>query len=426
MSLTYDPSGMYLPHGELSPTLLSQRAAHLEDARRTILQSKNTRPLGWLDLPSDRVMRTRIKQVVAATKKFDTLLVLGIGGSDLGARAILQALPSKQRVLFAGDTTDPDALASILSQLNLKKIVVNIISKSGDTLEPMSTFFILRDLLKKQVGKNFIQQIVATTDANQGTLHDLAHTEGYHTLIVPDDVGGRFSVLSDVGLFPAAWAGVHTEQLLAGAAAQVELFRAQPVEQQATATYALLHAESYQRYGRHLFVFMPYAARLTECARWYRQLIAESLGKTTEKHAIGPTPIAALGPTDQHSQLQLYMDGPSDKIITFLEIGSFTSKLRVPKTLPEAGRLSNMKDVLFEDLIHAERRATADALSHAHRPNGTITLPKLDTFHLGELFQFFMLSTAYLGELLHVNAYDQPGVEDSKRRFREWLDTRSS
>lgn len=421
-SLRFDVSSSFLPGGSIQELAHSYRES-LEAAKEALSTNRFQAPLGWMKSPADKAMLKRIQNVVKATANFDTLLVLGIGGSDLGARTILEALPAKKRVVFAGGNTDPDELETILASLNWKRTVVNIVSKSGDTIEPMSAFFIARERLQKAVGKRFSKQIVATTDAFKGTLRTLAAKEGYHTLIVPGDVGGRFSVLTDVGLFPAAWAGVDVKQLLAGAQAEQDRFKRASVIDQLPAQYAMIHAEHLLKYGRSLFVLMPYSSRLQSFARWYRQLVAESIGKAQTRSGaqieFGPTPIAALGATDQHSQIQLYMEGPRDKVITFIEIEQFTAKMRLPRLQKTDGPMAGLSSRTLQDIIHAERAATSDALTQAGRPNETLTLPKLNAYHLGELFQFFMLATAYLGELFDINAFDQPGVEDGKRRFWE-------
>ncbi len=398
----------------------------LKDARTEILGMARRKEQGWILGPDDETMVERIEKMVAKTKAFDTLLVLGIGGSDLGARAILEALPHKKQVLFAGANTDPQELAATLGQINWKKTVVNIISKSGDTLEPMSAFLIVRDLLKKNTGTKWASQIIATTDKEEGTLAEWSRLEGYHTLLVPRNTGGRFSVLSDVGLFPAAWAGISIKELLAGARMQTRLFERQTIREQLPAVFAALHAEGYRNH-RSLWVLMPYAAELSSFARWYRQLIAESLGKMQNRGGLaismGPTPIAGLGATDQHSQIQLYMEGPSDKLITFLEVEKFDQDFVIPKLPAPTAALYGLPGRKLSDVIHAERKATAEALAFEKRPNGTLFIPSLSPRVLGELFQCFMLATACLGELLDVNAFDQPGVQEAKRRITYWLRT---
>lgn len=420
-SLRLDVSAYFLPGASVTE-LAHAYTEPLLEARAALLKNSHQAPLGWMNSPSDQRMLKRLQATVRATKGSDTLLVLGIGGSDLGARMLLEALPHKKNVVFAGSNTDPDELEEIFAKLNWKKTVINIVSKSGDTIEPMSAFFIARERLQKAVGKNFATHIIATTDAFRGTLRTLATEEGYHRLIVPGNVGGRFSVLTDVGLFPALWAGVDVKNLLAGAAAQQKIFTRQPISAQLPAQYAMIHSEHLLKYGRSLFVLMPYSSKLQSFGKWYRQLVAESLGKGQTRRdtqiEFGPTPIAALGATDQHSQMQLYMEGPRDKVITFIEIESFKQRrLRLPKLQLVHGRMHALSGRPLQELIHAERAATSEALEAAGRPNGTIFLPKLDAYHLGELLQFFMLATAYLGEIFDINAFDQPGVEEGKIRF---------
>jgi glucose-6-phosphate isomerase len=330
---------------------------------------------------------------------------------------MLQALNPSKQVLFAGANTDPDELAELLALVDWNDVIVNVISKSGDTVEPMSAFLVARERLKQALDKEFASRIVATTDVAKGTLKAWSDKEGYHRLVVPSNVGGRYSVLSDVGLFPAAWAGIDIKKLRQGAQSVVDAFTKRTGDRWFEA-YAGIHAELYQKHGRQLFVFMPYAAQASSLALWWCQLIGESLGKSKR---VGPTPVAVQGATDQHSQLQLYMEGPIDKVLTFLEVERFRQDIRVPKLPMAAPLLEGLSGRPFADLIHAERLATAEALAHAKRPNLTLHIPEMNAFHLGELFQGFMVATGLLGQLLKVNAFDQPGVEDGKRRFRAWL-----
>jgi len=424
-SLAYDPSAMLLPSHRDPAEAVHGYATFLKEARDSLITRQRRCEMGWLDLPFEADMVRRIRSVVQATSKFKTLLVIGIGGSSLGARAILQALPSKKQVLFAGANTDPDELVSILASIDLRKTAVNVVSKSGDTIEPMATFLVVRDRLKKMVGARFADHIIATTDTEEGTLAEWSRAEGFHRLIVPRNVGGRFSVLSDAGLFPAAWAGIKIEDILAGAAIQIRQFATKPPAEQFPAVYAAIHADAYLKHHRHVFVLMPYAARLEAFALWYRQLIAESLGKAKNRAGlgigIGPTPIAGLGATDQHSQIQLYMEGPADKVITFMEVKSFDEKLTVPAPPVMAAAWRALAGKTLEQLIHAERVCTSQALAENGRPHGTLFVRGISAQSMGELFQSFMIATAYLGELFDVNAFDQPGVEAGKRCLREWL-----
>ncbi|MDO8584488.1 MAG: glucose-6-phosphate isomerase [bacterium] len=423
--LSYDPSLMLLPSEQKPEHVIQEYVPALKEAKAHIEHLRKTKQLGWLDLPHDQEMVKRVMAVVSSTKSFDTLLVLGIGGSDLGARAILQALPSKRRVLFAGNNTDPSDLLATLDQIDWKKTVVNVISKSGDTVETMSAFMIVRERMKKVLGKKFAQHIVATTDPEEGTLAEWTRLEEYYHLFIQKNVGGRFSVFSDVGLFPAAWAGLNIKALLDGARSVVDAFERKKPQDFSPAIYATLHADGYLQRGRSIFVFMPYASRLEAFAFWVRQLLAESLGKGQNRSglslALGPTAIASVGAKDQHSQIQLYMDGPPDKLVTFLEIDHWDDDVTIPAGPAPSASLRGLAGRRLSEVIKAERLAIAEALAFEKRPNGTLFLPRLDEKELGSLFQWFMMATAFLGELLDINAYDQPGVEEGKKRLRTWL-----
>ena len=284
----------------------------------------------------------------------------------------------------------------------------------------MSAFLVLRDRLIKAVGKDkHAAQVVATTDASKGTLRRIAAQEGYRTLPVPDDIGGRFSALTTVGLFPAACAGIPAKELLAGAGEQLEEFFGRPVRRVLPLLFAGLHYEAYVRRTQHITVLMPYADGLRDIGRWFRQLWAESLGKKHDRRGRtvfhGLTPIAALGATDQHSQLQLYNEGPLDKIVTFIEVDAFASGLTVPKPYPDIEGVAYMAGHSFEEIVHAERQATALALAKNGRPSGTIHLASVTPRTVGSLMMFFQLATAAMGELLDIDAYDQPGVEEGKK-----------
>jgi glucose-6-phosphate isomerase len=405
----------------------------LRSAKKALRKISKNKKQGFLDLPFDRVLHEQALDAARKTSKaFTDLLVLGIGGSDLGARAVERAVIRNHqkkkgsiRLHFAGSSTDPDELSAVLSGLNLKKTCVCAVSKSGGTLETMIAFLVLRDRLIARVGKRrFARHIVAVTDPESGALRDLARKERYATLPIPANVGGRFSVLSPAGLFPAAAAGADTDLLLAGARAQVSRFYDADAGECEALRYAGYHAAGMEKRKQNVHVLMPYAAGLSEFARWVRQLTAESIGKKKDRdgkevHA-GATPVAAMGPEDQHSQLQLYAEGPSDKIITFLRVKRFENDLETPllRLHPELDAFGGKK---FSKIIDMERRATAESLARLERPNGTLEIPHADERSLGELFMFFQIATAAMGELLNVNAFDQPGVELSKKLMREFL-----
>lgn len=404
--------------GNMRPRTAS---AVLARAKREVIRQAEDGEQGWLFLPDDREMRQRVRALVKHAQSFTDLLVIGIGGSDLGTRALHAALRTEKtrgcRLHVAGSNTDPDELSEILAQLDLSKTLINIISKSGDTVEPMTTFLIVRDALIRAVGADrAADHIVATTDAQHGSLRALAEQEGYRTLPVAGNVGGRFSVLTDVGLFPLAAAGINIEKLLDGARKERDAFLTEPLTKNDACLFAAAQYEQAMQ-GKTIQVLMPYAARLREFAQWYRQLWAESLGKNNG----GPTPVAALGATDQHSQIQLYMEGPNDKTITCIDVERFETTLRVPASARRIDALAYLANTPLSTILRAEREATVSALTAAKRANGTIFLPRITPETMGALVMFFEIATGISGELYGINAYNQPGVEAGKLAMKQLL-----
>ena len=393
-------------------------AASLARVKAVLAEQRASAAVGFFSIPDrDDELRAIERLAKDVAKQFSTLIVVGIGGSDLGARALIRALAPRSKgmsIRFIGANTDPDELDALLASVDLRKCAINIISKSGDTIEPMSTFLLLRDRLIKKVGvKKHAAHVIATTDAENGTLREIARRERYRTLPVPKDIGGRFSALTTVGLFPAVCAGISARRLLAGAAQARERCVSDAI------LFAGLHHDAYRNRGQHITVLMPYADGLKDLGAWFRQLWAESLGKARDRRGDivhhGLTPIAALGATDQHSQIQLYNEGPVDKIVTFIEVDSFRKNFVVPKSYKDIEGVAYMAGRSFEEIIHAERKATAGALAKHGRPSGTIHLSSVSPETVGALMFFFMLATAAMAELLDVDAYDQPGVEEGKR-----------
>jgi glucose-6-phosphate isomerase len=420
--LRYDDANMRqqaLKKRGISSAAWKNVQTRLITAKNAVAEIERTASQGFFHLPfNTRAQKTTSELAKHVSRKFTDLVVLGIGGSDVGARAIQQALihPTVtykgMRVYFAGSTTDPDDLAKLLLNMDLKKTCINIISKSGDTIEPMSAFYVLKEKLIRAVGSaSYSSHIVATTDPVSGTLRALSAKEGYALLDIPRNVEGRYSVLTPVGLFPAAAMGVDTAKLLKGAASALQEMHRCRTATCVACRFAGLQAWSASQ-GRSVQVIMPYSSRLSEFARWARQLIGESLGKKRNRqgkvvHA-GITPMACVGPEDQHSQLQLWAEGPADKTITFIEIAKRAQDFRSPY-----GSL--------QKALHLERWATAEALRLESRPNGTMVIDQLDAYSLGALFMTFELSAALMGELMDVNAYNQPGVALMKKLLVEKL-----
>lgn len=411
--LRYDAGNMF------RHTLSSARLAH---AKQSLINDWKSGAQGWMGCPDDTELLARIERLAKKKKSFHTCLVIGIGGSDLGARSAWHALGQEakgMRLEFLGGNTDPNEIDWTLRRLDLKKTLINVISKSGDTVEPMSTFLFVREKLEKIVGRQqAARHIVATTDEKTGTLHEMARAEGYDTLPVPGNIGGRFSVLTAVGLFPLACAGINIQAIAHGAREVREVFLKNAPKTEMVTQFAAMHVHADTVRHEKIHVLMPYSERLRLFGSWYRQIWAESLGKEGK----GPTPVAALGATDQHSQIQLYIDGPADKVVTFIEVESFGTKLRVPKTAKSVRTVAYLAGMPFEDILHAERAATAKALRDVKRPNGTLFVPRVNAEVLGGLFMFFQLATGVAGFLYGINAYNQPGVEGGKRAMQQILD----
>ncbi|MEN9558220.1 MAG: hypothetical protein RL141_589 [Candidatus Parcubacteria bacterium] len=434
-ALQYDDANMHhATVGRAGITVAAWEAMRptLHAAKQEVLRLTEAGEQGFLALAFARRHVNEVRALASRfAKRYTDLVVLGIGGSDLGARMIQEALidPSAKRagmrVHFGGSSTDPDALQRLLKTVDLKRTCVNIVSKSGGTLEPMASFLVFRDRLIRAVGRAHMPaHIIATTDPSDGLLRSLAEQEGYATLSIPPNVGGRFSVLSAAGLFPAACMGVDIRALLSGARDAVQAFRHTDVSHCPVGRYAGLHAHGWKE-GRPIHVTVPYSPRLQCFGQWLRQLVGESLGKSSDHRSnhepIGITPVTGTGPEDQHSQLQLWSQGPHDKLITFIEIHRFNARIHTPQASKLDPALAFLDHRSFEDLVHIERAATAEALRQDHRPNGTIFVDRLDASTLGRLILFFELSVALMGQLLRVDAYNQPGVERSKQLMKAQL-----
>jgi glucose-6-phosphate isomerase len=385
----------------------------------------------WMDLPSDTALAAEIDAFVAENRDcYDDFVLVGIGGSSLGAIATIQALthpfrnllPAAQRGgprFFVLDNPDPEKVAATLGTVNLERTLVNVVTKSGQTAETMANFLAARQALEGAVGvEQARRQIVATTDPEAGLLRELAVQEGYRTFPVPPGVDGRMTVLSAVGMLPAAFCGCDIDGLLAGARAMRARTQGAELRENPAYLLAALTVLGSTRLGKSILVTMPYADALFGISDWFRQLWAESLGKrlATDGSEVfaGQTPIKALGAIDQHSQIQLYTEGPNDKQISLIGVERYRDAVRianVPAGIPE---LDYLKDAELGQLLQREEVATAWALTQAGRPNFTITAPVIDAAIVGEFFYLYELQTVMAGGLLNVNPFGQPGVEAGK------------
>lgn len=417
-------------HG-LSPYLLEAVRLPLEEARTNLEERRRTGALAWMDLPQKNP-GDLLAYAAEARERFETLVVLGIGGSALGTIALATALlhpfhnllPRAERRgaprLFVLDNVDPDTIAGLFEHLDLRTTLINVISKSGSTAETMAVFLIARRLLEQQVGRQEVaRHLVFTTDPYSGVLRKIAREEGIRAFDIPPGVGGRFSVLSPVGLLPAAVSGMDVPGLLAGARLMEAWIDGSHVLANPAYLFATLQFLQDTRFHRRLSVMMPYSDRLRDVADWYRQLWAESLGKAVDRKGatvhVGPTPIKALGATDQHSQMQLYMEGPDDKVFTFLRVERFDHDVVIPSLYEGEPSLSYLGGQPLAALLNAEQAASAWALARQGRPSLTIRLPRVDASCVGQLLYMLEVAVAVAGELYGINAYDQPGVELGKQ-----------
>jgi len=412
-------------HG-LADAEIAAEAARSGGACARLQEARKAGKLPFLDLPYQDALVERIRKETAEWRgRYRNFLILGIGGSALGPIALHTALCHRfhnllhSPRLFVCDNVDPDETSAILDAIDPRETLVNVVTKSGETAETLASFLLVLSRLKDRVGAGWRDHLVFTTDPEKGFLRRFAREEKVRTHEIPPGVGGRFSIYTPVGLLPAAMVGIDIGRLLAGAAAADRACRnARAPENPAWLAAAVSYLLDQKR-GKRIVVMMPYAHALVDVADWFRQLWAESLGKAKDLDgrdvAVGTTPIRALGATDQHSQVQLYNEGPNDKHVVFLEATAFEREVPIPPL----GRADGSTDFLagrsLGELLRAEREGTAVALTAAGRPNSLIRLDRVTPESVGALLYLFEVQTALAGDLYHVNPYDQPGVEAGKK-----------
>ncbi len=381
--------------------------------------------IGFFDLPDDRATaRACMDYARALDPAIDTVVVLGIGGSSLGPRALYSALappfdqlsprsPGMPRRLFFPDNIDPVTFAALLERMPLEKTLWNVVTKSGGTAETAAQFLVVAERLEKQLGADRAKRhVVCTTDPTKGALRATATARGYAAFDVPPSVGGRFSVLTAVGLLPAALAGLDVMGLLDGAKRMRDRTLVPELARNPALLLATLLHHHHTR-GRPIHVMMSYVDALYDTADWFRQLWGESLGKNNA----GPTPVAAKGATDQHSQLQLFAEGPDDKAYMFLGVDKRGTELAIPGgALAESqGEYSYLAGHGMGELLDAELVGTMSALTKRSRPVAKLTLSRVSAEALGELIMLLEAATAFAGPLYGCDPFDQPGVEEAKR-----------
>ena len=369
-----------------------------------------------------------LQQSVAEARRLaidaDTLIVIGIGGSALGALALETALSDRKRRLVVLDNVDPESVYRKLSGVDPSRAAVNVITKSGETAETMANMLVVLDWMEAKLGPEHVKRWTATTDPAKGDLLKMAQRLKMPTLPLASNIGGRFSVLTPVGFVPAAFIGIDLDAVLDGARAMREhCWSAKPAENLGIVGAALLHLLATKK-KRPIQVLMTYAEALAQLTDWYCQLWAESLGKAVHRPKkpggkgsraeTGQTPVKAIGATDQHSQMQLYMEGPHDKVVTFFEVEHFRHDVIIPRLHTDVDSLGYLGGMTLGELLNKEKRGAELALTGAKRPNFTYRLPEVSPHTVGELMYLFEFQTALSGELYDVNAFDQPGVTAGK------------
>ena len=418
--VTFDYQNMMEVEGGLRSGELDEIQPRLREAADELLGN----PPGFMRLPKTAEYAeasARVAEEIRGSGATDFVHV-GIGGSALGPMAVHKALSHPYyNALSGGDrpgprmhfaeNTDPATLSAILDLADPQGTYVNVVTKSGSTAETMANFLVIRGVLIDALGDfGFQGRTIATTDPEEGFLKQIADRDDLKVLSIPADVGGRFSVLTPVGLLPAAVAGLDIDALLAGASQCVDEVNEQGAEHPAVVGAAMHYLMDTAR-GRNVRVMMTYADALERLAAWFVQLWAESLGKDGK----GSTPHGAVGTTDQHSQVQLYMEGPEDKVIEIVEVEDHPGDLTIPEAYEDLEGVGYLGGHSMAELLNVECDATRRALTEAGHPNSTIRLRVTNEENLGYVFQALEVQTAIAGSLYGVNAFNQPGVEAGKQ-----------
>lgn len=405
--------------------------SRLTEQAKDVLVSKNGAGndfLGWIDLPVDydKEEFSRIEKAAEKIKKdSDVLIVIGIGGSYLGARAAIEflrhgfynSLPKEKRgtpeIYYVGNSISSTYLQGVIDVIGDRDFSVNVISKSGTTTEPAIAFRIFKKMLEDKYGQEeAAKRIYATTDKARGALKDLATKEGYESFVVPDDVGGRFSVLTAVGLLPIAVSGADIKALMDGAASGRELALNEKFEDNEAMKYAAIR-NILLRKGKSVEVLANYEPGLHYIGEWWKQLYGESEGKDQK----GIFPAAVDFTTDLHSMGQFIQDGARIMFETVMNVEEARETITIEKEAEDLDGLNYLAGKTMDFVNKSAMNGTILAHTDGSVPNLMIKIPKMDEFHLGQLFYFFEFACGVSGYILGVNPFNQPGVESYKRNM---------
>ncbi|MBC7792607.1 MAG: glucose-6-phosphate isomerase [Clostridia bacterium] len=417
--------GLFAPVLErgLSRDALAKLAPQLKTAHRELM-SRRGGEIGFYDLPRRNDLVKLVTNEVSRLRSIcDELVVLGIGGSSMGGQALSMSLrhtvDRPSRVHFV-DNIDPDTIGVLLGNLDPASTSVVVISKSGVTTETMAQLLVMRRWLRVTLGAGETRsRMTFITQKGRGLLHDVAQSEGVRTIEIPENVGGRYSVLTPVGLLPAAFMGVDIVGVMQGAAEMVERVVSDDIYVNPGIQLAAGALLADRELGRRSLVMMPYADALQKVTSWFVQLWAESLGKRIDRHGqivnSGQTPLPALGVTDQHAQLQLFLEGPPDKAVMLVQAKKFKRALPVPDELSDREEVAFLGGRDLSEVLAAELRATRAMLLDAGVPVIDVGLGIVDAAHVGGLFVLLEAACACTGLVMGINPFDEPGIEAGKR-----------
>jgi glucose-6-phosphate isomerase len=428
MTLRLDYSNMMISPGGIDQKAWGEAPKQFAAAKRGFDALRSGGTVGFIDLPRNNALLDQVTSFAKPARgKYDDVVILGIGGSALGPIALRTALrPSEWNMLddkardtyprlHVLDNVDPETIAALLGRLRLPRSLFIVTSKSGGTAETMGQFLIVYDRLVREK-LDVTNHFVFVTDPKQGALRPLADRLKIPALDIPPNIGGRFSVLTPVGTLPAALMGIDVKSLLAGAGEMAQRCESTELSMNPAGVYAMLQWLADTQLRKSIAVFMPYSDPLRDFAAWFVQLWAESLGKKRpDGTSVGSTPLAALGATDQHAQVQLFMEGPADKTVTFVSVRERATDVKIPAAFPDVKELGYLAGHSLGELIEIEQRATAGALARRGRPNMTIHIDRVDAAHVGQMMMLLEIATAYMGQLYGIDAFNQPGVELGKQ-----------
>lgn len=382
--------------------------------------------LGWIDLPEsvDKTLIKRIKDDVSRLRpKIKVFVVIGIGGSYLGARAVIEAIRSELeecggesgvKIIYAGHTLNEDYYCQLTKVLDRNDYAVAVISKSGTTTEPAIAFRIIKNHLETKYGKaEASQRIIAITDASKGALHSISESEGYSSYVIPDNVGGRFSVLTPVGLLPIAMAGLDIEKLIEGAKEMRTICtKSDKMEENPAVKYAVYRNAIY-RMGRKVEIMENYAPQLRYLSEWWKQLYGESEGKEGK----GILPHSLSFTTDLHSMGQYVQEGERSMFETVISVTESNEHIDIPSDEQNLDGLNYLMGKTLTEINHCAEKGTIIAHINGNVPVIRIEVPRIDEYYLGQLIYFFEYACGISGYTLGVNPFDQPGVEAYKKNM---------